>query len=174
MNIPESCGIYIISDCKNYTIENLLKKTEKILKTGISIFQFRDKNNNYDLKKIVPFKLQALCKRYNTPFIINDDVILAKTISADGVHLGMHDMPITQAKEILGDKIIGVSCYNNLDCAINAELNGADYVALGSFYASKTKKYPPTGPRTLYCIFHINHNRTAREIYDQLLTVLHH
>ena len=118
MNIPESCGIYIISDCKNYTIENLLKKTEKILKTGISIFQFRDKNNNYDLKKIVALKLQALCKRYNTPFIINDDVILAKTISADGVHLGMHDMPITQAKEILGDKIIGVSCYNNLDLSL--------------------------------------------------------
>ena len=86
MNIPEPRGIYIISDCKNHTIENLLKKTEKILRTGISIFQFRDKNNNYDLKKIVALKLQALCKRYNTPFIINDDVILAKTISADGVH----------------------------------------------------------------------------------------
>ena len=54
MNIPESCGIYIISDCKNYTIENLLKKTEKILKTGISIFQFRDKNTNYD--KLIKFR----------------------------------------------------------------------------------------------------------------------
>jgi len=139
MKIPRNSGIYVISDCKKNTVENLLKKTEKILETGISLFQFRDKYSDYDLKKMIALKLQALCKKYNTPFIVNDDVMLAKTIQADGVHLGKNDMPIKMARKILGKKIIGISCYNSLENAVNAELKGANYVALGSFFDSPTK-----------------------------------
>ena len=139
MKIPRNSGIYVISDCKKNTVENLLKKTEKILETGISLFQFRDKYSDYDLKKMIALKLQALCKKYNTPFIVNDDVMLAETIQADGVHLGKNDMPIKMARKILGKKIIGISCYNSLENAVNAELKGADYVALGSFFDSPTK-----------------------------------
>ena len=139
MKIPRNSGIYVISDCKKNTVENLLKKTEKILETGISLFQFRDKYSDYDLKKMIALKLQALCKKYDTPFIVNDDVMLAETIQADGVHLGKNDMPIKMARKILGKKIIGISCYNSLENAVNAELKGANYVALGSFFDSPTK-----------------------------------
>ena len=88
---------------------------------------------------MIALKLQALCKKYDTPFIVNDDVMLAETIQADGVHLGKNDMPIKMARKILGKKIIGISCYNSLENAVNAELKGANYVALGSFFDSPTK-----------------------------------
>ena len=139
MDMPKSGGIYLISDSKNLVIDDLLDKTEKILDVGISLFQFRDKNSKYEIKKSTALKLQTLCKKYNTLFIINDDVVLAKEISADGVHLGRNDMDIEMARKILGDKIIGVSCYNNLEDAITAEIMGADYIALGSFFSSPTK-----------------------------------
>ena len=139
MDMPKSGGIYLISDSKNLAIDDLLDKTEKILDVGISLFQFRDKNSKYEIKKSTALKLQTLCKKYNTLFIINDDVVLAKEISADGVHLGRDDMDINMARKILGDKIIGVSCYNNLEDAITAEIMGADYIALGSFFNSPTK-----------------------------------
>ena len=139
MDMPKSSGIYLISDYKNLAIDDLLDKTEKILDVGISLFQFRDKNSKYEIKKSTALKLQTLCKKYNTLFIINDDVVLAKEISADGVHLGRNDMDINMARKILGDKIIGVSCYNNLEDAITAEIMGADYIALGSFFNSPTK-----------------------------------
>ena len=139
MDMPESSGIYLISDYKNLAIDDLLDKTEKILDVGISLFQFRDKNSKYEIKKSTALKLQTLCKKYNTLFIINDDVVLAKEISADGVHLGRDDMDIDMARKILGDKIIGFSCYNNLEDAITAEIMGADYIALGSFFNSPTK-----------------------------------
>ena len=139
MDMPKSGGIYLISDSKNLAIDDLLDKTEKILDVGISLFQFRDKNSKYEIKKSTALKLQTLCKKYNTLFIINDDVVLAKEISADGVHLGRDDMDIDMTRKILGDKIIGVSCYNNLEDAITAEIMGADYIALGSFFNSPTK-----------------------------------
>ena len=139
MDMPKSGGIYLISDSKNLAIDDLLDKTEKILDVGISLFQFRDKNSKYEIKKSTALKLQTLCKKYNTLFIINDDVVLAKEISADGVHLGRNDMDIDMARKILGDKIIGVSCYTNLEDAITAEIIGADYIALGSFFNSSTK-----------------------------------
>ena len=139
MDMPKSGGIYLISDSKNLAIDDLLDKTEKILDVGISLFQFRDKNSKYEIKKSTALKLQTLCKKYNTLFIINDDVVLAKEISADGVHLGRNDMDINMARKILGDKIIGVSCYNNLEDAITAEIMGADYITLGSFFNSLTK-----------------------------------
>ena len=97
MDMPKSGGIYLISDSKNLAIDDLLDKTEKILDVGISLFQFRDKNSKYEIKKSTALKLQTLCKKYNTLFIINDDVVLAKEISADGVHLGGDDMDINMA-----------------------------------------------------------------------------
>ena len=139
MNMPESQGIYVISDCRNREADDLLEITEEILSAGISLFQFRDKNSKYEVKKILAKKLQALCRKYKTPFIINDDVELAKEISADGVHLGRYDMSIDKARNILGRKIIGVSCYNDLGYAISAERLGVDYVAFGSFFNSPTK-----------------------------------
>ena len=139
MNMPHSGGIYAISDCENITIENLLEKTELILNVGVSLFQFRNKHGDQYKKKELAQKLQSLCHKYNTPFIINDDLKLAKEISADGVHLGRHDDDIKTARKVLGAKIIGISCYNDLNRAIVSEQCGADYVAFGSFFPSITK-----------------------------------
>ncbi len=132
-------GIYAVTDCANLIDNELINKSKDILKVGVSLFQYRNKNSNQQQKKELAQKLQSLCYQYKTPFIVNDDVALAKEISADGVHLGQNDEEINKAREMLGSKIIGISCYNDLDRAITAEKAGADYVAFGSFFPSITK-----------------------------------
>ena len=85
-------------------------------------------------------RLKKICKRYKTRFIVNDDVLLAKKIDSDGCHLGQKDMEITKARKIIRKKIIGITCHNSLKLAKRAIKNNADYLALGAFNASKTKR----------------------------------
>jgi thiamine-phosphate pyrophosphorylase len=132
-------GIYAITDCANTTEQELLEKSENILKTGISLFQYRNKESDQQKKKRLAQALQSLCHQYNVPFIVNDDVSLAREITADGVHLGKDDGHIHLARETLGTKIIGISCYNDIARAIKAEQDGADYIAFGAFFPSVTK-----------------------------------
>ena len=72
--------------------------------------------------------------------IINDNPYLATKVNADGCHLGQNDMNISKAKKILKNKIIGVTCHNSIKLAKYASSNGANYIALGAFYKTKTKK----------------------------------
>ena len=137
MKMPDINGIYAITDCENCSDEELLSKSEIILNTGVAVFQYRDKRKKN--KKELGSSLQRLCRNYNTPFIVNDDLQLAKELNADGIHLGLNDHDISTARKLLGNKIIGISCYDNLNRAIDAEKNGADYVAFGSFFPSLTK-----------------------------------
>lgn len=139
MKIPNTGGIYAITDCENLTTDQLLEKSEKILNVGIALFQYRNKTEIQNEKRRLAIELQSLCQQYKTPFIVNDDLKLAKEIAADGVHLGRHDTDITMARSILGESIIGISCYNDFTRAIQAEQGGADYIAFGSFYPSITK-----------------------------------
>ena len=81
-----------------------------------------------------------MCKKYNVKFLINDDVKLSKKLGADGCHLGQNDMEITEARELIGNKIIGITCHNSIKLAKIAISNKADYIAFGAFYSSKTKK----------------------------------
>ncbi len=85
-------------------------------------------------------KLKKICKRFNIKFLINDDVFLAKKLNADGCHLGQKDMNILKARRLIGKKIIGITCHNSIKLAKNAVKNKADYIALGAFNYSKTKK----------------------------------
>ena len=85
-------------------------------------------------------KIKKICKNYNTKFLINDDVILAKKLNSDGCHLGQKDMPISEAKKYLKKKIIGITCHNSIRLAKLAIKNKADYLAFGAFNISKTKK----------------------------------
>ena len=133
------CGLYAITDSGNHTVTSLLEKTEKILAAGTGVLQFRDKSRTTSEKKKVALELSLLCKKYDTVFIINDDITLAKEVNADGIHLGERDKTIKAARKLAGDLILGKSCYNNLDLALAAENDGADYVAFGSFFPSKTK-----------------------------------
>ena len=88
--------------------------------------------------------IKTICVEYEAVFIINDDVDLALKVNADGVHLGKNDCSYKDARMLLGhNKLIGVSCYNSVDRAISAAENGADYIALGSFFRSPTKVNAP-------------------------------
>jgi thiamine-phosphate pyrophosphorylase len=85
------------------------------------------------------------------PLIINDDAQLARAIGAAGVHLGGADMPLAEARALLGtDAIIGISCYNKFETALDAAAAGADYVAFGSAFPSLTKPGAVRAPLTLY------------------------
>jgi thiamine-phosphate pyrophosphorylase len=135
-------GLYAITDQSSGDL--LISKAKLALIGGISTLQYRDKSSDTDQKIKDALALQALCKEYKTPFIINDDIELALAIGADGVHLGKDDQSIHYARSRLGNTaIIGISCYNNLDLAKSAEQQGASYIAFGSFFSSPTKPNAP-------------------------------
>ena len=140
MKIHNKKFIYLISPDKIvsksfYNILNLVLKTNKV-----KFFQLRLKNQRIEKKIIIAKKVLKICKRNKVKFIINDDPLLALKVNADGCHLGQKDMAINEAKKILKNKIIGVTCHNSIKLAKKALLNGANYIALGSFYKTKTKK----------------------------------
>ena len=85
-------------------------------------------------------KIKKICKKFNVKFLINDDVLIAKRLNADGCHLGQKDMNIIEARKLIGDKIIGITCHNSIKLSKIALRNKADYIALGAFNNSKTKK----------------------------------
>ena len=109
MNLPSGHGIYAITDCVNLSSNEILEKTEIILRNGAALFQYRDKNNCFEYKIKLANELKILCSQFNVPLIINDDIELTHKISADGVHLGRHDQDIKTAQEYLGPIIIGVT-----------------------------------------------------------------
>ena len=106
----------------------------------VSFFQLRLKRENFKKKLIVGKKIKKICKIFNVKFLVNDDVYLAKSLNADGCHLGQKDMNILDARKLIGDKIIGVTCHNSIKLAKVAIKNNADYLAFGAFNLSKTKK----------------------------------
>jgi len=131
--------IYLISPNKIYS--NLFyKDLDQVLKTKkIEFFQLRLKKET-NIKKIsIGRKINKICKRHKVKFIVNDDPKLAKKLNADGCHLGQEDMSILMARKILKNKIIGITCHNSIKLAKKAIINGADYLAFGAFYSSKTK-----------------------------------
>ena len=118
----------------------LLVNTRAALAGGAQIVQYRSKSPDIAFKHEQAAELLDLCRDFRVPLIINDDVRLAALIDADGVHLGQDDRRLIEARINLGpDKIIGVSCYQDLARALRFEAEGADYVAFGSFYPSITK-----------------------------------
>jgi len=134
--------IYAISD-DILMPENLaLKYSREILECGVKFFQFRSKKAVKNEK--LASEILNLCEKFGAKFIVNDDVKFAKKIGAKVVHLGKDDENIKEAFEILGkDAHVGVSCYNDINLAINATKNGASYVAFGSIFTSPTKPNAP-------------------------------
>tara|TARA_B100000989_G_scaffold118504_1_gene87269 strand:- start:114 stop:731 length:618 start_codon:yes stop_codon:yes gene_type:complete len=132
--------IYLISpnkiiDNSFYNILNLVLKSKKI-----KFFQLRLKKESEKKKIIIARKILKICKKNRVKFIVNDDPHLALKVNAHGCHIGQKDMSIIKAKKILTDKIIGVTCHNSIKLAKKAFLNGANYIAVGAFYKTKTKK----------------------------------
>ncbi len=139
MRINKKKFIYLISP--NKIKKSFYNDLSKILKLNkISFFQLRLKNTSFKRKLVIGKKVKKICKKYKTKFLINDDVLLAKSLHADGLHLGQKDTKIFEARKIIKKKIIGITCHNSIKLAKLAIKNKADYLAFGAFYPSKTKK----------------------------------
>ena len=131
--------IYLISPLKiNSVFYNNLYEVLKSKK--ISFFQLRLKKESFKKKLVIGKKVKKICKKFNVKFLINDDVLLAKKLNADGCHLGQKDMNIFEARKMIGNKIIGITCHNSIRLAKIATVNKANYIAIGAFNFSKTKK----------------------------------
>ena len=89
---------------------------------------------------IIGKKIKQICKKNNVKFLVNDDPEISKKLNADGCHLGQKDMSITEARKIIGNKIIGITCHNSINLAKTAIRGKADYIAFGAFFSTKTKK----------------------------------
>jgi thiamine-phosphate pyrophosphorylase len=132
-----ACGLYAITDGPR---PDLIAAVEGALSGGAAIVQYRDKSGDRDRRHAEAAGLLVVCRRFGVPLIVNDDVELAATIGADGVHLGEHDGAIAVARARLGAAaIIGVSCYDSPDRASQFAAAGADYLAFGAFFPSPTK-----------------------------------
>ncbi len=139
MRINKNKFLYLISPLNIY--KSFYTELIEVLKQKkVSFFQLRLKKENFKNKLIIGKKIKRICKKFNVKFLVNDDVYLAKKLNADGCHLGQKDMNIFKARKLIGEKIIGITCHNSIKLAKNALKNKADYIALGAFNSSKTKK----------------------------------
>ena len=141
-------GLYAITpDCPDSVV--LLRKAEEALRGGVTLLQYR--NKSLAAHRVREAKaLRALARRYQTPFIMNDDVELALETDADGVHLGRDDGDVAAARARLPGKLLGVSCYDSLERAQAAVAAGANYVAFGSVFASSTKPGAVRAPLSIF------------------------
>jgi len=116
-----------------------IEMASEMIKAGIKIIQYREKSKS-KLKKLQECKrIKELTKDNEVIFIINDDIDIALTIKADGIHIGQDDLPLREVKRIAGDMIIGVSTHNE-DQAKKALMEEADYIGVGPIYNTTTKK----------------------------------
>ncbi len=139
MKINKKKFLYIISPNKIHSL--FYKDLIKIFRLKkVSFFQLRLKKESFKNKLKIGKKIKIICKNYNVKLIINDDPFLTKEINADGCHLGQNDMQISDARKILKNKIIGITCHNSLKLAKKAVRDRADYIAFGAFNYSNTKK----------------------------------
>jgi len=130
--------------------DQLFENVVAVIRGGAKIIQYRDKTHDQATCHRIGHRLLMLCKEHKAHLIINDDITLCQAINADGVHLGKDDANLIRAREQLGEaKIIGVSCYNQLQLALQAQQNGADYIAFGCFFNSSTKPHASSAPVTL-------------------------
>ena len=131
--------LYAVTDRSWLGEETLYEQVEKALKGGATFVQLREKKLSEEAFLEEAAEIKELCKQYNVPFVINDNVEIAKQIDADGVHVGQDDMEAGNVREILGEnKIIGVSAHN-VEEALRAEANGADYLGVGACFSTSSK-----------------------------------
>ncbi len=133
-------GIYAISGEEFSCMRDNVYVAEEILKAGVKVFQYREKEKKMLYKYEQAKKIKALCNKYDALFIMNDDIDLAILVGADGVHIGQEDIPIKEVRKLVGDNmIIGVSTHSPKE-ADRAVKEGADYIGVGPIFKTKTKK----------------------------------
>lgn len=134
-------GIYAITDETLTPKTTMLHQVEEALEAGIGLLQFRDKTSSDEEIETLCVHLLHLCRLHDVPFVIDDRAHLAQKIGADGLHIGKDDISLHNAREIFTKGFIGVSCYGSVKKGLEAQNEGADYVAFGSFYPSPTKPH---------------------------------
>ena len=135
----EDMVLYAITDRHWLNGESLYQQVEKALQGGVTFLQLREKKLDKELFMKEAREIKELCRKYKVPFIINDNVEIAKAIDADGVHVGQSDMEAGDVRKRLGaDKIIGVSA-KTVEQALLAEKHGADYLGVGAVFSTSTK-----------------------------------
>ena len=139
MRINKKKFVYLISP--NKIQKNFYENLDFILQSQkVKYFQLRVKNSSRKNIITIGKKIKKICKKNKVKFIINDDPHIAKILDCDGCHLGQSDINILMARKIIKNKIIGQTCHNSKSLIKKAIINKADYIALGAFYKTKTKK----------------------------------
>ncbi len=132
--------LYAVTDRSWLGTESLYSQVKKAIDGGVTFVQLREKELAQEAFYKEALEIQALCREKNIPFVINDNVALAKDIDADGVHVGQEDMEAGDVRSLLGpDKIIGVSAHS-VEEALLAEKCGADYLGVGAAFSTNSKK----------------------------------
>ena len=132
--------VYLISPNK-IEKDSFFKNLDLVLSTQkVNFFQLRLKKETNKNKLLIGEKIKKICKKHKVKFLVNDDPRLAKKLNADGCHLGQKDISISEARKIIGNKIIGITCHNSIRLAKNAINDKANYIAFGAFFLTKTKK----------------------------------
>ena len=134
-------GIYAILDDSNYKFNNLDNIVLKMINKNIKIFQIRIKSSFTKSNIEIIKKVKKVCDIHNCILILNDNLEVARQLDLNGVHIGSNDTDIISARNFLGHKkIIGVSCYNDINRSLSAERNNASYVSFGSLFETTTKQ----------------------------------
>jgi thiamine-phosphate pyrophosphorylase len=133
-------GLYAVTDPYHAGPDELVAKVRAAIAGGARMVQYRDKSGDVARRQTEASRLRLLCAEHGVPLIINDDIDLARRVEADGVHIGRDDQSVRAARTRLpAGAIVGCSCYDRFELAIDAADSGADYVAFGSFFPSPTK-----------------------------------
>lgn len=135
----KSLLVYAVTDRHWLNGKTLCSQVEEAIHGGATFIQLREKDLNESAVEQEAREIQALCQRYQVPFVLNDNVMLAKTLCADGVHVGQSDMAAQYARRIIGeDKTVGVSV-STAEQAVKAEQGGADYLGVGAIFPTNSK-----------------------------------
>ena len=157
-------GLYAITP-DSADLNTLIQKTKSAIEGGAFMVQYRSKIHDRDVKMQQCAAILCLCREYEIPCIVNDDVDMCRILEADGVHLGEKDHNIAEVRNILGeDAIIGSSCYDQLNRAKSAQKEGASYVAFGAMFPTSTK---PNAPRATLALL----KEAKREIQIPIVAI---
>ena len=144
-------GLYAITDSTMLARRGTEYAVGAALRGGARTIQYRDKDSDPGVREGEALRIAALCREFDATFLVNDDVELAMRAGADGVHLGRDDRSYDEVRMEFGHQlIVGVSCYDSIDRALEAHAAGVDYVAFGSAFPSPTKPDAVRAPLALY------------------------
>ncbi|MCX6355942.1 MAG: thiamine phosphate synthase [Candidatus Aureabacteria bacterium] len=143
MSPAMNIGLYVILDKKILARKSIESVIGQLLDAGVTWFQYRDKSSSDEEYSRALATIIPLCRGAGAKLILNDRVELVRATGADGIHIGQGDMPVPEARRIVGpEEVIGVTV-RSVDDALSAESSGADYLAVGAVYATETKPEAP-------------------------------